>query len=59
MNWLCPLSFWKDDCLAHGIMFWFIVIAGLNMLILSIIIKIAYNVQKEKKTARIKKTKIT
>lgn len=22
MSWLCPITFWSDDCLSHGIMFW-------------------------------------
>jgi phosphatidylglycerophosphate synthase len=26
---LCPLSFWESDCLAHGVLFWIIMIVSL------------------------------
>lgn len=34
MNWLCPITFWSDDCLSHGTMFWI----GIAIIILIIIL---------------------
>ena len=28
MNWLCPVNFWPDDCLSHGVMMWISLIIG-------------------------------
>jgi len=56
MNWLCPLNFWPDDCLSHGIMLWIIsIISGfflIQWIIDEIRKKFKKNIQEREKDKR-------